>query len=349
MKTIVRSIFLIGIAAIFSSSAWVKLTLLGPADIDVPHHIRRIAIVDRTAPSDKDKNFVESTLTGEAFRQDEQAAREALEGFIVVIQNTPRFEIVRITEKYTGSTSGTVFPDPLSWSTILQLCEKYKVDAIVALETFDTDFIVTNAKNKIEKKDKDGNPIIVIEYTAQGVATINMGFRFYDLKNKVIIDQFTFSEKKSWDATGKSVQEAVAGLLDKTAAMNQVSNIAGQIYASRISPTWYSVTRYFFNKPKKNKKLIEGVRKSEVADWKGAIESWEEAIKKGKKDKDKGRATYNIAIAYEVLGDMDKAVEWAQKAYIEYGEKDADDYLKTLKRRINNDAITKQQMGDIPY
>ena len=92
--------------------------------------------------------------------------------------------------------------------------------------------------------------------------------------------------------------------------------------------------------------MIEGVRKSEVADWNGAIESWEKAIEKGKKDKDKGRAAFNIAVAYEVLGDLDKALEWAAKSYTEYEEKDANDYHRALKNRISNEGYAKQQLGE---
>ena len=69
------------------------------------------------------------------------------------------------------------------------------------------------------------------------------------------------------------------------------------------------------------------------------------AIKKGKKDKDKGRAAFNIAVAYEVLGDTDKALEWSAKAYTEYEDKDANDYHRKLKARINEERIVNMQLG----
>jgi tetratricopeptide (TPR) repeat protein len=133
-------------------------------------------------------------------------------------------------------------------------------------------------------------------------------------------------------------------LIAKTEDIKRVSYEAGTIYGQRITPTYYNVTRYFYDKPKKNKKLSEGVRRSKVADWKGAIESWEEALNIAKKDKHKGRICYDIAVAYEVLGNLDKSLEWASKAYVDYKEKMADDYIRDLKNRINEEEIVRQQM-----
>jgi tetratricopeptide (TPR) repeat protein len=217
---------------------------------------------------------------------------------------------------------------------------------VVAIETFDSDYILTNGSRKAERKDENGNTIPYIEFFIEGVGTVNIGFRLYDPDMNSIADQYQFSENMRWDGHGSSPTDAAQAMLDKMAAINQVSYSAGRSYALRISPSYYEVTRYFYDKPKNNKHLVAGVRKSEVADWEGAIESWELAIKKGKKDKDKGRAAYNIAVGYEVLGDMDKALEWAAKSYTEYGEKDANDYHRALKARINEERIVNMQMGE---
>ena len=216
---------------------------------------------------------------------------------------------------------------------------------MLSLETFDSDFIITNGKKEVEKKDANGAVTKVTEFYAEGVATIKCGFRLYDLKAKTIVDEYNFSHFNTWNAQGKSVQDAILHLVNKNNAMNDVSRAAGDIYGRRITPSWYTVTRYFYNKPKKNAALMKGVRQSGVADWTGAIESWKEAIKTAKKDKHAGRAAYNIAVAYEVLGDLDMAKEWISKSYVDFGFKDAEDYSHILSQRIREDQILKQQMG----
>jgi tetratricopeptide (TPR) repeat protein len=288
---------------------------------------------------------LEEVLTGEIMRQDEQAIQHTMDGLVSTIKNAPRFNIKYANEKYIGEASGTIFPDPLKWEVINTLCTRYEADAVVAIETFDSDYVITNGKRNAERKDENGNVVSYVEFFIEGVGSVNIGFRLYDPELISIADQYQFSENMRWDAHADSPTDAALTLLDKVEAINQVSYAAGRSYAMRISPTYYKVKRYFYNKPKKNKFLVEGVRKSEVADWEGAIESWNMAIKKGKKNKDKGRSAYNIAVAYEVLGDLDKALEWAAKSYTEYEEKDANDYYRKIKARINEERIVDMQLG----
>lgn len=345
MKKIHKLSLLFILAIIFSSSVWVKQTLLRPAAFTVPQEIQTLLIVDRTLSNNQNKNMVEEILTGEIMRQDEQGVQNAIDGLVKNLLNAPRFKIEYSKDKFIGETSGTIFPDAMNWTTIDKLCEKYNTQGIIAIETFDSDYLITNGSRKVDNKQEDGTVNQVIEFFAEGVGTVNLGFRFYDPTRRSIIDQYQFSERMSWDASGSSGTVAVQGILDKVAAINEISYQAGRQYAYRVSPTYYTVTRYFFDKPKSNKFLVQGVRKSEVADWKGAIESWEMAIKKGKKDKDKGRAAFNIAVAYEVLGDFDKALEWSAKSYTEYEEKDANDYYRAIKKRIQEEAIVNAQLG----
>jgi tetratricopeptide (TPR) repeat protein len=344
MKKILRVVLLLCALFVFNSSAWVNLTLIRPAEINLPQYIQTIIIVDRTVAPDTRKNKWEEIVTGEALHQDAQAIQQTIEGFIYTIGNAPRFNIIRTTEKFMGDNTGKIFPEVLPWSTIDKLCQKYKADAVIAVESFDSDYIITNGVRVEPSKDNSGLPIKLNVFYAEGLATVNMGFRLYNPKDKLIADQYLFSQQQRFDATAKTLTEALQSILDKTNAINQVSYDAGSIYAKRITPTYYKVTRYFYNRPKRNKKLMEGVRKSEVADWKGAIESWTEAMKVDSR-KQKGRIALNIAVAYEVLGDMDKALQWASKSYTEYSEKMANDYVRDLKARINEEAVVKDQLS----
>jgi hypothetical protein len=338
MKTIIRSLILFGIAILFSSSAWVTITLTQPALVNLPQHIQTLIVIDRTLIADTKENKLEGLITGEAFHQDEQAVFQAIDGLVSTVSNSDRFKIIRTTERFKGDPTGKVFPESMPWSDIISLCSKYKADAALVLETFDSDFVLTGAR---------GGPsatLTGIAFSADGVATINIGFRIYDPSEKVISDAYIFTNEFNYSAGGSTLGDAIAGVKYKTESINHAAFDAGVIYGQRITPTYYTVTRNFYDKPKKNKKLSEGVRKSKVADWQGAIQSWEEAMKIAKKDKHKGRISLNIAVGYEVLGDLDKALEWAKKSYVEYEEKLADDYMNQLKARINEEAIVRQQL-----
>jgi len=328
---------------LFTNSAWVKLTLVKPSELMMPDHVQSIALIDRTKQDEDPKNKVEQVLTGEAFRQDEQAVLQLMEGFIEACSGTQRFVTVRTAEKYTSNGTKSTFPTPLDWNIVTDLCKKHQTNALLSVEIFDTDFILTNSPIKVDYQDESGKTRTRLEFHASGVAVINMGIRLYDGANRVILDEFQTTRRMNFDGQGNTLQAALNMLLDKVEATNRASYDAGFFYGERITPTYYQVTRYFFDRPKKA--LRAGVRYSEVADWNGAIDCWMKAVNGGDR-KDAGRAAYNIAVAYEVLGDLGKAKEWAARSHTEFAEREADEYYRMLSNRIREENIVSQQLPE---
>lgn len=327
---------------LFSNSAWVNLTLIRPSEIMLPDYIKTIAIVNRTVQEENPQNKLEQVLTGEFFNQDEQAVRQVAEGFITACAGLERYFTVRTEEAFGSDGTKTTFPTPMDWDQVNDICDEYHTDAILAIEIFDSDFIVTHSPININAKNELGLPIVRLEYHAVGVAVINFGVRIYDPQNRVIMDEYQTTQKMNFEANGGTIQAAINQMLDKVQAVNRVSYDAGFQYASRITPTFYRVTRYFYDKPKK--KLGAGVRMSEVADWEGAIEAWTQVVQTGKR-KHAGRAAFNIAVAYEVLGDLEQAKEWAARAHTEFEDKDADNYYRVLSNRIREENIVNEQLS----
>ncbi|HEX2394879.1 MAG TPA: DUF6340 family protein [Bacteroidales bacterium] len=340
-----RLVFLTGSALLLmicSSSAWVKLTLIRPADIQIPENLKSIALIDRTVQEETTKNKIEQVVTGEAFHQDEQAVLKIAEGFIEACSGTKRFETVRTSERYLADGTKTTFPTPLDWNSVTEICNRHNTDVLLSIEIFDTDFLLTNKPVKIDTQTEDGKVSTRVEFVANGVAVINFGIRLYDAVNRVILDEYQTSHRLNFDAQAPTLQVALNQLLDKTEAINRVSYDAGFIYGERITPTYYQVTRYFFDKPKKV--LGAGVRYSEVADWNNAIKAWTKVVENGDQ-KDAGRAAFNIAVAWEVLGDLEKAKDWASRSYTEFEEKDANDYYRALTDRIREEQLVSDQMN----
>lgn len=319
---------------LFSSSAWVKLTLIRPSELVIPDYVQSIALIDRTKQEDTKHNKQEQIITGEAFRQDEQAVFQLGEGFIEACSGTKRFVTVRTAERFTSDGTKSTFPTPLDWDIVTELCNKNQTDALLSVEIFDTDLILTNSPVKLETRNIGGKMVTLPVVRATGVAIINVGIRLYDAANRVILDEYQTTHRMNFDGEASTLQGAINAMLDKVEATNRASFESGFTYGERITPTYYQVTRYFFNAPKK--KLGAGVRYSEVGDWKKAIEEWEKIVNKGKR-KHAGRAAYNIAVGYEVLGEMEKAKEWAARSHTEFQEKDADEYYKMLCNRMLNE------------
>jgi hypothetical protein len=248
------------------------------------------------------------------------------------LRNSPRFEMIVTNEEMKGSGSGGSFPAPLQWNLVNELSQKYQADAILAIETYDSDFIITKGTKNTKKVTEKGDTILIPEYYAEGLATVKIGYRLYDSKQKTITDQYHLSRNNRWYAKGNSIQDAVVQLIDSKAAVQRVSHMTGLAYGARISPTWYTVEREFYKKTKKDLNFATGSRKAQVNDWNGAVEFWNRAAQ-SRNSKIAGRAAYNLALAYEVLGDLDNAKKWVMKSYAEYGNKKARHYASILDER----------------
>lgn len=321
---------------LLSSSAWVTITLTRPALIGLPTEIHSIAIIDRTLQEKTKSTTIEKTLTGEAFQQDDQAVREVTMGVIERCSEYGKFSFVKTNERFKSDFTKNTFPTQLSWEKVEELCKKHGTDALLSIELFDSDFLITPGVT--------GGLNSPVKLTPGGIAVINLGIRIYYPATRTILDEYKIEHRIDLNTNTSTVIGAANTILNKTEAINRTSYESGRMYGDRISPSFYTVTREFFNKPKKNQNLRAGVRKSEVADWKGAIESWTKALN-DKKKKVRRRAAFNIAVAYEVLGDLQLAKEWASKAYTEYGEKDAKQYYDVLVYRVNQEAALMRQEG----
>jgi hypothetical protein len=323
-------------------TANVYLNVLRPADVSIRKHIQSVALVNRAKPKSKVANVIEAVLTGEDLFQDKSGKEKALTGIYNMMYNSPRFSVLMTDLYLEGSGAGSVFPDPLSWQQVEKYCADYKTDALLALETFDSDNSVTTNTRTVDKKDAEGKVIKVVEHVAELRVRVMLGFRLYDPKDKGIADEYHFTEVRTWKSTGTTPDLAIRGLISRRAASDEASLSAGTKYGYRICPTWVRVRRNIYKKGK-NKDIKYGYKLASAKKWEEADKVWRDVASYEKK-KTAGRAAYNVAISQEVLGNLYDAQEWATYAYTEFGNKEARSYINIINRRIADNERAQKQM-----
>ena len=322
------------LAVLFNSCAASRISfnVLAPAPVIIPNSVQSIAIIDRSLPENSDLNKIEGLLTGEGLEQDRLSTQFVIDGLNNSLSTNDRYTVMRTNELMVGSGSGFMFPEPLSWQEVEALCIKYDVDALVSLETYDSDFIVSSASS-------EGS---ILNLRAGGEATVNCGFRMYYPSRATIIDEFHFSHAMSWESGG-SILAAANAVLNKNKAIRETSFAAGNIYGQRITPAWYLVNRDYFKKSKRSPDLDMGARMMQLNDWDKALESLERSLEAGS-TKDRGRAAHNLAVVYEILGELERAKEYTTLAWGRYKEKKSREYGYILTRRINDRLILENQL-----
>jgi hypothetical protein len=152
-------------------------------------------------------------------------------------------------------------------------------------------------------------------------------WRLYHPATKSIIDQYQHSSYMTFDTYG--------GVLPPTALPEAAYN-AGIAYIQRFLPGFYVVKRELYKRTSGSarRQFKAGYRRTEVANWEGAMEIWSELADHPKR-KTAGRASLNMAVSNEVLGNTGLALEWAERSYEYYRDKLGRSYAKVLLRRRN--------------
>ncbi len=319
------------------------LNVTEPAPVTVPAYIKKVGVINRSMPTDETKaiDIIDKALSLEGIDLDKEGAMESVRGLSDELLANERFVEVKTLNDIDFRTPRlTLFPVPLKWEIVEQICKETNTDALFSLEKFDTDTHVTYSNRKVDIK----TPLGVfpgLEHRADVETIIKTGWRIYDPAGKAILDEFIYSE--SIVSTGRGINPllAVAALVGRKAAVNEVSNKAGHGYALRIVPYRLRVMRDYFVKGTDNFKIAR--RRAQMGNWDSAGELWMKETENPKM-KIAGRAAYNMAIINEINGDVDAAIDWAAKSYQDYNNKLAKDYVNILKnRRYKNDVLKNQK------
>ncbi|MEN8194736.1 MAG: DUF6340 family protein [Bacteroidota bacterium] len=330
-----------------SSSKNVTLHTTRPAEITFPSSVETLVLVDRTVYDDNTLSVIEGIITGELPDEDNFGTQELINGIRSQIRQSSRFNIRVAEEKLKGNSLTSVFPEPITWRVINALCKKYKAQSVVAVELFDTDFIITDGVRKVKKKKKVNGKkreVEVNEFYVKGIADVTIGIRVYEPKSKRIFDQEIISRTKTWEEKGNSIQDALSHLIAKNKATGYLSQRIGENYAYKIAPMPITITRSFESESDDTPELAIGARHADVGNWEEAISVWESGISRAPVE-DAGYLTYNMAVGYEVLGDFDNAIMWAEKSYVSYENDDALRYVNLLRSRIDDEEQVRIQLN----
>lgn len=324
-----------------------SLTVLQPAEMKLPEHISVVAVIDRSKPSNGWLNALEGVLTGEAIGQDRRSREEAVSGLTNSLTKTPRFRVKNTGIEMTGAKAGVNLPTPLDWREIEKICGDYGADAVVAIESFDSNNSTNTRKNESKTKDKDGKEVVTVSWDSRQRTSVRMGWRMYDPRTKIILDEFTTDDYLERTGSGKTERAALDNLPAQSLVTRDVAYIAGQHYGMRIAPVYVNVSRSFYHKAKGFKPgMKEASRHVRAGSWDKAATIWQAVVNQsGDNHKAAGRAQYNMAVAAEMQGDLEKALELAQTAWGKYGNKQARNYIQTIKNRQNDARKVEYQMN----
>ncbi len=333
---------IIALAAMSCKTNELYLNIVQPAPVTISKDIKTVGIIDRTTPSDETKTLdvIDKVLSLEGKDLDSLGTIESIKGVTEELTRNDRFEEVRLLSDLKFKTSNTgMFPSPLTWDQVEGICTTQGVNALFALEMYDTDTHVNYSTQPVQIKTPLGN-IPGLEHLASMETIVKTGWRIYSPADNAILDEYVVAESVVFEGRGINPIAAASALLNWKDAVKDVSMKAGIIYARRLLPYNLNVTREYYVKGTDNFKIAK--RKAQMGKWNEAAVLWEKETA-NLKMKIAGRATYNMAIINEINGDLEAALSWAQKSYENFRIKLGLRYSHIIENRMYDLNLLKIQ------
>jgi Family of unknown function (DUF6340) len=221
---------------------------------------------------------------------------------------------------------------PLKQDSIQNLCKRYNSNVILSLDKI----FVEDQLSELYAIDNN-DYLSSIEVKVKTFWSIR-----YPGSNQQT--NVTFNDTVYWQSTGETNAMATFKLPKRQDALVDAALNVGKKMTNRLIPYWEKADRYFFIYP--NKQLKQGMDSVYVKNWKGAITIWESLIAKNKNSYLQAIAKNNLAICYELDGNIEKAFDYATQAYYGYAKQELVNFdeLSRVSEYMNELAIRK---GDI--
>jgi len=348
MKTTSLKIFGFVLFSIFLNSCttllYTNLDVLRPAKVTFSPEIKKVLIVNNTVVQPYD--YGHKTQLYNQKPTNLTIATDSLSIFCVgsmteeLIQKE-FFTSVELLPNSKNNSTDFFYVKYLNVDTVKALCNRYKTDAIISLD-------------RIKVIDK------ISEYYVQEenlyIADLNVNYETQwsiHTPNEIKFTATTFKDTVFWESESYQRRKVMNGLPERTNALIDGALYVGQNTVKRMIPYWEKVDRYFFSN--QSKYIRQGIDSVYVKNWSSAIKSWETCLNKNMSNITRAMAANNIAVAYEITGNIEKAIVFA-KLSIEYFDKSMSSdfltyirvksYLDELQKREKEINLLKKQLGE---
>ncbi len=239
----------------------------------------------------------------------------------------------------TGTNFDNVYP--LSKETVKSLCLSHKANVILSLDKI---------------KVLDDLTESFFQETNTYLSTLELSFETswsIHYLNDPRVSKVQFKDTVYWESESYIRKKSIGDLPKRVDALVDGALNVGHKTVDRFIPYWDKVDRYLFSTNNKYMKL--GMDSVFVRNWTSAISNWEKAYTDTKSDLTQAQAANNMAIGYEILGDMDKALEYANISFYSFGKLNLIDYdtlmriqqyIVELKERKDEIQLLKKQLAD---
>lgn len=305
----------------------IQIETLEPAKIDFPGNFNKIIFINADTDINNDKK-VDSVLY-------DMITSEMNLGFLQSIKTTASIDTLDYLYLQGFPKNHLLYNDSvISWAYLEYLSKKAgSADVFIILES-----IKISLSNE-SSVDYMAYPTVYIKHREMAV---NIKWSVYDLNQKIRLDDYNFTDTLYWEKIAYTEENALKAMPSMEKNLREMSYFAAFDYGKRILPSWNRENRYYFQEGNKNFNKATQLIKHEN-DWNIAIDIWLEET--NNKDRElASRACFNLALAYEIKGKFDLAIQWARESYRIKSKTKTQYYISILEARKRNFKRLQKQI-----
>lgn len=129
-------------------------------------------------------------------------------------------------------------------------------------------------------------------------------------------------------------------LRNRSNALESSSNFLGQSFGTKVIPDWLKVERLYYRS--NNPEMLKAEKLAMNSDWLKAAEIWNK-MTKNKNKNIAAKASFNMALACEMEGKVDAAIDWLVMSYTILSGVN-EEHQKNCKRYIDILALRKKEI-----
>lgn len=309
-----------------------------PSGKELPANIQSLTLVNRTI-NNKYQNYNTDSLQKIFYNNqfdydtviyDLQAVDTSLKVLGELLFESGRYDFVIPENRFLEFQKNSFMTLEMPWSEVKEICETYQTDAVLSLDHFATR--VTTNYDRESYFDSNNNGFYSA-YIAQMMIYYEALFRIYDpIQEKILTREF-LRDTLYWKETDVSSRNLFEKFTPVKKGLIEAGIAISLDFSDKIGTVWREEQRKYF--PKGNSNFTKAKLFVDSGKWETAITIWKETAEKTDSKSLKSKAQFNVAVGYELSGDLNQAISWALKSYDTMYRLATYEYLEILKRRKN--------------
>jgi len=275
-----------------------SIEVIKPPKFAMPPEIRKIAIISRNLKYENDtlqnyqavdRRLVKDKIKGNL---DSLARVICIDSLASKLLSQNRFDSVLVVSvgTLTPMRVKEVRPNMPEWYS--KFAGQTRADGLILLDMFSC-FYSRSTENAVAN-----------------VVTSNI-WSFYDCNKQKITNRFVQIDTLYWDGTDESGKVKKIQIPKKEVAIPIAAGVIGENYAKHIQPSWTMVYREIMTCD--NPEFEKATKLAQKSEWDEAAAIWQKYAE-SKNKRNKIVSLYNLALASEMNGDVEKALKLTSQA-----------------------------------